>query len=920
MDSLNGIATDLFYKIRSRFEGLKLGTQDGEVTITPEDARFFDFEYTDNDRSIGHVTISINENNSLKVYFSTNITEDMADGEKQKWYSFLKELRLFSKKRLMSFDTRDISKDILHTRDYAFLSNNERYFDKTNNDKFVEDIMMNESHMYGTSKTSYQDLQDTKLIIKHKKTLNDIDPAARTRNISSMFIENSKGERFKYPYVHLAGARAMQRHVANGGLPYDQIGEGIVSMSEKISHLKNFTNYINRNNLISEETSNLIEKTKNELESLKGTVKKLSKQSYYENFVNNFEAEEAIDLPEDVEQDLVEKFTIRNFNEEIKSVFPILYKFMKENELGYDDVVSFVQVEERSEDNYKKEVNHLEDLENWISKIEEATNVTSDDPEIRDHAIDSLQKLVKEHFPAGNDGMNAISALEDIIEDSGLYSEIKQVAEEDPDQCVRPLVKKWLEDNAPEVLNDLDFGDMVDESAEQLNEFIPALLGVGRAVLGPLANLIRGGAASKGLQQIAQLGKKAKIPQDSKKAADKLSKAGTGKSIDDIAKQAKTDKPPEARLSMRDKPPKADIEIRYKDPKSTGATAKPNAGDRGPATAAGGTGGKTPQTPMGAGAAAAKDVMRGPGGIGSKIAGPAAVGTGIAIGANEIGKSVEKAADQVADYGSGIFDTAEEYFDKIVDTLGQGVEAIADMDIIRQIAEVAKQYAIPVGLVIAALWGGSKILGWLFDDAGNEEKLSSMLEEDIMLEKNSNDEPPFEPDEKTTDTDEFGNKIKKKNVAKHLAKKGMRKAMSKQELSEVADYIMSFYDKDQGTFPKGPTAVMQSVEKKFGETAGQAAGKMIERMAPQQDVDTVDEGMYDGKSREELLKMKAEAEAWFKKNPGGIGSVADNTADFLRDTEQMQMQQHLDSINDALEKLGVSELEELAKIRRLSGM
>jgi len=70
------------------------------------------------------------------------------------------------------------------------------------------------------------------------------------------------------------------------------------------------------------------------------------------------------------------------------------------------------------------------------------------------------------------------------------------------------------------------------------------------------------------------------------------------------------------------------------------------------------------------------------------------------------------------------------------------------------------------------------------------------------------------------------------------------------------------------------------------------------------DMEEVEEGAFDGKSREELLKMKAEAEAWFKKNPGGIGSHADGTADFMKDTEQMQMQQHLKDIENALEKVG----------------
>ena len=47
MDATNNIATDLFYKIRSRFKGLKLGDDAGSITINPEQARFFDFDYND---------------------------------------------------------------------------------------------------------------------------------------------------------------------------------------------------------------------------------------------------------------------------------------------------------------------------------------------------------------------------------------------------------------------------------------------------------------------------------------------------------------------------------------------------------------------------------------------------------------------------------------------------------------------------------------------------------------------------------------------------------------------------------------------------------------------------------------------------------------------------------------------------------
>jgi hypothetical protein len=89
--------------------------------------------------------------------------------------------------------------------------------------------------------------------------------------------------------------------------------------------------------------------------------------------------------------------------------------------------------------------------------------VTSEDPEEQQAALQGLQELVGQHFPAGVDGTNAIESLKGLIEDPELYKRIKEQAAQDPDACVRPLIKDWLEFNAPEALEQLDFGDMVDD-------------------------------------------------------------------------------------------------------------------------------------------------------------------------------------------------------------------------------------------------------------------------------------------------------------------------------------------------------------------------------------------------------------------------------------------------------------------------
>jgi hypothetical protein len=466
MDATNNIATDLFYKIRSRFTGLKLGDANGAITINPENARFFDFDYKDGETAIGHVSISLAENNSIKVYFSTGITESMDSLQKQHWYGFLKELRLFAKRRLMSFDTRDITKDNLDQRDYAFLSQHNKPKEQPNQIvKPVGESIMSESAMYGSKNVSFQKLMDTRLIIKHSKAvMDDTNPGARTRNISALFVENQDGERFKYPFIHLAGARAMQRHVANGGFPYDEIGKSIVNMSEEIAQLKSFESYVVRNDLMNGVNNGIVEKSTSYLNRLRETIKGLSKQSHYENYKNNFKPTEASEVPQEVIEQFTDQFTVRNFKEDVKSVFPTLYKLMKEDEIGYDDIVEMT-TEKEVESPEVKAYDPFAKFEQWAMALGEESAIASQDSEEKAQAVKELQELVGQHFPAGVDGSNAIESLKGIIDDPQLFTKIKEASKEDPDTCVRGMVKDWLEANAPDVLEQLDFGDFTEEPA-----------------------------------------------------------------------------------------------------------------------------------------------------------------------------------------------------------------------------------------------------------------------------------------------------------------------------------------------------------------------------------------------------------------------------------------------------------------------
>ena len=330
MKNLENIAEDLFNKIRGRFPSVTIGDENGQVTNVPEDARYFDFDYKEADRTLGKVSISIDEN-SLSVMYSDNFVATENTVTQNNWYDFLKELRQFSKKRMLNFDTRNITKSNLDKRDYNFLATNR-----------LGEEQMNESQMYGTNKTSFQKIGNAKLSIKHSQIINTESSLARSQKIGKIFIESPEGEKFKYPYKHLSGARAMARHVAEGGTPYDDFGKHIVGLSEELSKLRKFNSYMKRSAVMAESLAGYLDVVKERANSIKKEIANLQKENFYKEAVGSYEAPVLEDVPADVAENWIDQLTIKQFNEELQDVFPYIYNLVSEAtkaaELGPDQL------------------------------------------------------------------------------------------------------------------------------------------------------------------------------------------------------------------------------------------------------------------------------------------------------------------------------------------------------------------------------------------------------------------------------------------------------------------------------------------------------------------------------------------------------------------------------------------------------
>jgi hypothetical protein len=352
MSPIQIISQDVFDKVRSRFQNLEMGDETGAVTIDPTEARFFDFDFVNEGTNLGRVSISLNDTGSLKVYYSQGITENQDDMAKKMWYNFLREMRLFAMRRLLRFDTRDIAKDNLDKNDFQYLA--------TKSSK-EQAMSMNESRWSpkSTKKTSRAVRGRTEVIVRHNEAVDELYAGARSqpKKIKAIFIQNQDGERFKYPFIHPAGAFAMAQHVDHGGVPHDTAGKAIMNMSEQIAQLQEFSRHV-RSATLHDDATGIVQRTGQRLQELKSQIAALGKRHHYESWMETFVGNDAGDtvLDDVTMEQYKQKFTETNFKEEIAKFFPLIHSIMSEtNTIDLESYVKEGAKEECTCDNSGEE-------------------------------------------------------------------------------------------------------------------------------------------------------------------------------------------------------------------------------------------------------------------------------------------------------------------------------------------------------------------------------------------------------------------------------------------------------------------------------------------------------------------------------------------------------------------------------------
>lgn len=307
MKNKDDLGNNIFDFLKGKGVPISISDANDEDTLDPEEGvRFYS-----NDPNI-MVTID-KENNELKLSKSKHVEDDRMD-------SIHKGVQKLAQNHMFSFDYKIFGKSIK--------PKHSSYKAKVNKMKQEQEAVTEASlgKMYGSAKTSYQPLEAVKIVVRHGKPVNEEIRGARSRQISKLFIQRGD-ERFALPHKSLAGARAMARHVHNGGEVHDTVGSAINEMVNNIDSLSKFARYVENKNLVNEENDSLVILAKESVQNLRQSLKKLSGAKTYAKAVETIDFTNSLEITNE-ESDLTDLFVEKHIDNNVLNAFPTINKLL----------------------------------------------------------------------------------------------------------------------------------------------------------------------------------------------------------------------------------------------------------------------------------------------------------------------------------------------------------------------------------------------------------------------------------------------------------------------------------------------------------------------------------------------------------------------------------------------------------------
>lgn len=362
--NFNTVADRIFDQLKGFGYSIVIFDANNKQTMNADQGRTF---YSKDDK----FEVIIDErNNLIKVKYGENT-------DQQKLNQFIASIKNgIAKKYVIGVDRMPYTGKDIELKD-------------TENEHLVKESL---GPTMGSMKTSYQQTEGAKLIIRHNKPVNEEVRGSRSRNIQALFIENTQGERFKYPHNHLLAARTMTQHVAKGGTPYDQVGQKIIGLSEERTQLLKVAGYIKGQGL-QEQAGDVQFAVTQRL----GEIKNLLGKYNPDRFMSDIHEEDETNL-----EALKERLTKNVFDENIGNMLPKLNGYVKE---------------------YRQQMEANQSYETLRQQVEEAASIAvTSMPDL------DLNSMIVYESPTMNT-TELINLVLPVLEDEEIKKSLTQVAE-----------------------------------------------------------------------------------------------------------------------------------------------------------------------------------------------------------------------------------------------------------------------------------------------------------------------------------------------------------------------------------------------------------------------------------------------------------------------------------------------------------
>ena len=270
-------------------------------------------------------------NNKPAVPYSKSVEKDLAD-------------RMFAKTNMADLD-KEAMKGRPKGKEESPFDRYMRHMDPVRKAQKKESVTeASLGRMTGSRKSSYQPLADNvKIIVRHNKEVNEEVRGARSRNIHSILIQRGE-EKFKMAENNLSAARAMARHLHNGGETFDEIGESITEMSREFKKLKEFIQYVRKAKLVNEANEEFVTMAMENINDIKTNLKRLSGVKSYANAVESVLSYNNVEILQD-NLDLESKFTETHFDDKVANVMDSLKAMSSRKKSFENKIVKAIQSE-----------------------------------------------------------------------------------------------------------------------------------------------------------------------------------------------------------------------------------------------------------------------------------------------------------------------------------------------------------------------------------------------------------------------------------------------------------------------------------------------------------------------------------------------------------------------------------------------